>query len=393
MEIAIDYASAVWQGAGIGRYTRALTRELLRLDHENRYTLLFPAGLPGRPAPFLGHLEKLREIRPDVRLRPLPLTDRYLAIFWQRLRVPLPVEALCGWVDLFFSPDFVLPPQRRGRRMVTIHDLAFLVYPECAVPRMTWYLHGAVSRAAARADLVLAGSQSCREDILRFLRLPPERVVVLYSGVESYYQPLDDVARLAEVRARYALPERFLLTVGTIEPRKNLPRLFQALASLPERVRLPLLVAGKPGWLYEETFAAVERLGLHHWVRFLGFVPDEDMVGLYNLALGVVYPSLYEGFGVPPLEGLACGTPVLTSNVSAMPEVVGDAAILVDPKDPASIADGLRRLIEDEELRRALRAAGPERARLFTWERAGRQLFDIVRRLLHRDRSSASPEG
>ena len=383
MRIAVDYSSAVWQGAGIGRYTRALLRELFREDEENDYLLLYPGGFPRRPAPFLGHLRELQEEYPHLRLRSLPLSDHWLAILWQRLRLPVPVETFCGRVDLFFSPDFVLPPHLAGRRVVTIHDMAFMVYPECAVPRMAWYLHGAVSRAVARADLVLAGSESCREDVLCFLHLPPEKVVVLYSGVEPYYRPLDpqkDRAILEEVRSRYALPERFLLTVGTIEPRKNLPRLFEALAQLPESIRLPLLVGGKPGWLYQETFDSVERLGLQDWVRFLGFVPDEDLVGMYNLAAAVAYPSLYEGFGVPPLEGLACGAPVLTSRVSAIPEVVGEAAVLVDPTDTASIAAGLRRLLEDADLRASLRPAGLERARIFTWERAGRQLRELIRR-------------
>lgn len=379
MHIGIDYTAAVWQGAGIGRYTRSLVGALLRLDRENRYTLLYAAGLPGRPAPFLDHVAALRQAHPHLRLRPFPLSDRYLAIAWQRLRLPVPVEAFCGRLDLFYSPDFVLPPQWVGRRILTVHDLAYLIYPECAVPALGWYLHRAVPRSIAHADLVLADSECTRQDVVHLLGVAPEKVRTLYLGVEPAYRPLEEV-EVAAARARYNLPARFLLTVGTVEPRKNLPRLCEALAGLPDALRLPLVVAGKPGWLYEASFAAVERLGLRDAVRFLGFVPEADLPALYNLALALAYPSLYEGFGLPPLEGMACGTPVLTSNVSSTPEVVGEAAVLVDPLDVGAIREGLRRLIEDDGLRAQLRAAGLERAREFTWEKAAGELRGMMQK-------------
>lgn len=375
MRIGVDYSAAVWQGAGIGRYARALVGELLRLDREGRYVLLYPAGFPGRPAPFLAHLRHLDH--PRLQLRSLPLSDRYLAVLWQRLRLPLPVEVFTGRLDLFYSPDFVLPPQLSGRRLLTVHDLAFLVHPECAVPSLGWYLRRAVPRSIARADLLLADSEHTRQDLVRLLNVPPERVEVLYPGVEPAFHPMERTT-LGEVRARYDLPERFLLTVGTIEPRKNLPRLLEALSGLPEHLRLPLVVVGRPGWLYEETFAAVKRYGLQKGVRFLGFVPQEDLPALYNLALALLYPSLYEGFGLPPLEALACGTPVLTSRVSSLPEVVGEAAVLVDPADVSSIREGLRRLLEDEELRTRLREQGLARASEFTWEKAAGRLREII---------------
>jgi glycosyltransferase involved in cell wall biosynthesis len=380
MRIGIDYSGAVWQRAGIGRYVRLLTEALLRVDQENQYILLYPRGFPGRPAPFLEPLQRLRQDFPQVQLRPLPLSDRYKAILWQRLRLPIPLEAFCGRLDFFFSPDFVLLPRLAARRAVTIHDLAFLVHPECAVPALRAYLQRAVPRAVARADLVLAGSESVRQDVLRLLPVAPERVRVLYSGVHPSFRPLADTALLEAVRARYRLPQQYLLTVGTIEPRKNLPRLLEALAGLPAEVRLPLVVAGQPGWLYQETFTAVERLGLE--VHFPGFIPDEDMPAVYNLARALAFPSIHEGFGVPPLEALACGIPVLASRAPAMPEILGEAALLIDPLDVASIREGLRRLLEDEDLRARLRPAGFERAHLFTWEAAARRLLELARGLL-----------
>ncbi len=378
MRIGIDYSGAVWQRAGIGRYVRLLSEALLRLDRENQYVLIYPRGLPGRPAPFLQHMQRLRQQHPHVQARAIPLPHRWTTILWQRLRLPIPIELFSGRLDVFWSPDFVLPPQLGGRRIITVHDVAFLIHPEYTVPSLRQYLQRALVRAVKRADLVLAGSLCTRQDVIDFLPVEPERVTLLYSGVHPSFRPLEDPAALETVRARYNLPERFLLTVGTIEPRKNLPRLIEALAGLAEEERLPLVVVGQPGWLYESTFAAVERLGLGSQVVFPGFIPDEDMPALYNLARALAYPSIYEGFGVPPLEAMACGTPVLTSNVSALPEVGGQAALYVEPADVEAIREGLRRILWDENLRARLRPAGRERARLFTWDNAAERLLELV---------------
>ncbi len=381
MRIGVDYTAAVWQGAGIGRYTRALVRELLEVDQSNEYVLFFPRGLPRRPAPFLEHQERLSQIHPYLQPRSIPLTDHWTAVLWHRLRLPVPIEAVCGRLDLYYSPDFVLPPQLGGHRVLTTHDLAFLTHPECAVPRLEWY-YRAVQRSIRTAELVLADSESTRRDLVRLLEVDPARVEVLFSGVGPAFRPIEDRAPLEAVRARYNLPERFLLSVGTVEPRKNLIRLFEALAGLPQELRVPLFIAGRPGWLYEDTFAAANRLGLHEWVHFLGFVPDEILPALYNLAIALAYPSLYEGFGLPPLEAMACGTPVLTSRTASIPEVVGHAAVLVDPLDVASIREGLRRLLEDSILRAHLRQAGLQRARQFTWRKAAERLRELMQGLM-----------
>jgi glycosyltransferase involved in cell wall biosynthesis len=274
---------------------------------------------------------------------------------------------------------------------LTIHDLAFIVHPECSVPSLEWYLHQAVDRAVARADLILADSENTRQDLLRFKGADPGKVKVLYLGVEPHFHPIEDRPFLEAVRTRYKLPERFFFMAGTIQPRKNLPRLFEALAGLREEQRIPIVVAGKPGWLYQDTFDAVERLGLQKWVRFLGFVPDEDLPALYNLALALTYVPLYEGFGLDVLEAMACGSPVLTSSTSSLPEVTGDAAVLVDPTDVAAIRGGLRRLLEDAELRSRLRQAGLERAKRFTWDRAAERLLGHLTGLLSGSKPPAPP--
>ena len=402
MRVGIDYTAAAWQGAGIGRYTRELVRAIVALDDAFEYRLFYAAGGIDRSSTYLAELQALCDAHPSVRAVPIPIAPRRLTQLWQRLRVPLPVEVFTGPLDLLHAPDFV-PPPTRARALVTIHDLSFMVHPECAAPGMARYLNRAVPRGVRRADLLLADSQATRQDLIRLLGVDPARVVVIYPGVAPQFRPLPP-EQTEPVRRKFALPERFLLFVGTLEPRKNLVRLLEAFVRAIEPgaenseqyVRQPtahttqrllrelhLVIAGRRGWLYEEIFAAIERLRLNERVRLLDFVNDNDLPALYNLAWAFVYPSIYEGFGIPPLEALACGTPVLTADNSSLPEVVGDAALLVRAEEVASIAAGVTQIVCDEPLRARLRAAGPERARAFSWERAAQQVLACYRRLIH----------
>src|SRR5262245_6841659 len=375
MRIGIDYTTAIWQGAGIGRYTRELVRAILEEGGDFRYTLFYAAGGVERSNPYLADLAQLRAAHPNVRAAPIPLSPRRLTQLWQRLRLPLPVELFTGPLDLLHAPDFVLPPTR-ARTLLTIHDLSFLVHPECAVPSMVRYLSDAVPRSVRRADAVLADSQATRQDLARLLGYDPARVTVVYPGVSPRFRPLPPEAT-APVRARLGLPEHFVLFVSTLEPRKNLVRLIEAFSSTgdggwgtgvsaspspiphPPSPDLHLVLAGRRGWLYEEIFATIERLGLSERVRLLGFVDDNDLPALYNLAWAFAYPSIYEGFGFPALEALACGIPVVTADNSSLPEVVGDlasgvgtpAAVLVPAEDVAALAVALGQVVFDASLR------------------------------------------
>lgn len=387
MRVGIDYTAAAWQGAGIGRYTRDLVREILALGGQYRYTLFYAAGWPGAAVPYQDELDRLCAAHPNVRAAPIPLPPRRLTQLWHRLRAPIPVELFTGPLDVLHEPDFVLPPTRARRRIVTIHDLSYMVHPECALPSVARYLNGAVPRSLARADAVVADSHATRRDLERLLGVEPGRVAVIYPGVGPQFRPL--APEVTEpVRRRLGLPERFILFVSTIEPRKNLVRLVEAFARLigaegqagrPAACGLHLVIAGRKGWLYEPVFEAIARLGVESRVRMLDFVNDSDLPMVYNLAEAFAYPSIYEGFGFPPLEALACGTPVVASDSSSLPEALGDAALLVPPHDTGAIAAALERAISDPELRSRVRAAGPEQARRFTWERAARQVLDLYR--------------
>ena len=374
MKIAIDYTPAALQGAGIGRYTRGLVDALIPLlGAGDEVTLLYPRG----DAPFA------RRAWPEqVRIRRLPLPDRYQTILWHRLRLPLPVEWLAGDVDIFHAPNFLLPPARRAKTLLTIHDLAFLVRPEYAWPDLRRFLEQAVPRSVARADHILADSEASKRDAMRLFGLPGERVTVVGAGVEPRFRPMNS-DETADVRAQYGLDWPFVFSISTLEPRKNFDGLIRAFVRARREANLPhhLVIAGGKGWLYEDIFAAVEQEDAGDFVHFPGFVPDADLPALYNLADLFAFPSHYEGFGLPLLEALACGTPALASDVSSLPEIAGDAAMLIPADDAEALAAGLIHLLTDADARAALSRRGPGQAARFTWAAAARRLLDVYRAL------------
>ncbi len=376
MQIGIDYTAAARQRAGIGRYTRELVTALLALDSAHQY-VIFAAigGLDTRD--WVLETEKLRA--PNIQFHTLPLSDDWLARLWQRLRLPIPVETITGPLDVFYSPDFVLPPTRQSTRtLLTVPDLSFLHYPDHFVPKLVRYLNQVVPRSIARADLVLADSAATQADIVSLLDVPPEKVQVLYSGVHPRFQPQPEPGEAERIRARYGLDEQpYVLSVGTVQPRKNYVRLIQAFTQLQtcKLADLQLVIAGGRGWLYEDILAEAEKHGER--ARFLGFVDDADLPALYRHAALFAFPSLYEGFGLPVLEAMACGVPVVCSDESSLPEVAGDAALLVDPLNTTALAKAMTRVLEDDDLRREMIDRGLAQAARFTWERAARQLLGL----------------
>jgi len=364
MRIGIDYTAAVRQGAGIGRFCRGLIGALTELDQSNHYVVWSGGRAPAEPA------------WPDnYRRVALPITDRHLALIWQRLRLPLPVEWITGRLDLYHSPDFVLPPVRRARTLLTVHDLSFMRHPECSSPALYDYLINAVPRSVARADMVLADSAHTQRDVIELLGVPAERTRVVYAGLEPTFVHVPDGPARRAALARYGIEPPYILGVGTLQPRKNFGRLIAAYQLVRERHKLPhrLVIAGGKGWLYEDILTATREAG--DAVLLSGYVDDSDLPALYSAADLFAFPSLYEGFGIPLLEAMGCGTPVLTSRASSLPEVAGDAALLVEPNDIESIAAGLWQLLSDETLRQQLVQRGHERTQRFTWAAAAQELL------------------
>lgn len=375
MRIAIDYSPAVNQGAGIGRYTRSLVKALAEIDSQNEYVLFYTYSGRQKPDwPFANH--------PNFTEKAVSVSDRTLAILWYRLNVPLPVNLIIGNVSVYHATDFVLPPLRGTAGIVTVHDLSFILFPDHADAGLVRYLERAVPPSVRRARLVLADSENTRNDLVCLMDARPESVQVLYAGVDRRFATLDEAEHEA-ARSRLSLSFPFILSVGTIERRKNLARLVRAYGRLRSaNPHVPkLVIAGRRGWLFEDVFEAVEELGLTSDVLFIGHVDDRDLPALYSLAEAFVYPSIYEGFGLPPLEAMACGTPVVASNSSSLPEVLGDAALTVPPTDTDALANALERVLSDEALRAELRAKGFAQAARFTWEASAAQLLDVYRQV------------
>lgn len=371
MRIAIDYTPALRQGAGIGRYTRGLVAALAEIDAQNDYVLLCAGDAPPSD----------RRWPANFTIRRIPLSARWLTAAWHRLRLPLAADWLVGGCDLYHAPDFALPPLRRARGLVTIHDLSFLRVPECADPGLRAYLARTTPGSVARARRVLADSENTRRDLIALLNAPEEKISVVTPGVEPRFRRVTDAARLDETRTRYTLPPRFILGVGTLEPRKNFVGLIRAYAQFRRETGLPhaLVIAGGRGWLYEAIYRQVEQEGLGDAVRFPGFVADADLPALYSLADLLAYPSRYEGFGLPVLEAMACGTPVVASDNSSLPEAAGDAGRLIHADDTAGLAAAIAQVIEDAALRETMIERGYAQAARFTWQNSARALAAAYR--------------
>jgi len=372
--IAIDYTPAYEQGGGIGRYVRDLVSALALVDTTTDYRL-FVAGADKTNMPAL----------PDTNFsfHPTRLSPKWLARIWHRARLPIPVEMITGQVDLYHATDFVLPPHLPNTHtLLTVHDLSFVRVPDAATPTLKQYLDTVVPRSVKRASHILADSEATKRDLVDLYAVDPVKVTVLLSGVDRRFLPVD--FGFSTMRRKYKIDNRpYIFTIGTVQPRKNYVRLIHALANLRQLgYDLNLVIAGGRGWLADPIYEAIEQTKLGDYVHMIGFVDDGDLPTLYSDAACVAFPSLYEGFGFPVLEAMACGTPVITSNVSSLPEVAGDAAIMVDPYSIEAITEAIQRVMDDTTLRENMVEAGLQHVKSFTWERAAKQLHQVYMQLL-----------
>lgn len=362
MHIGIDARLVYHTRAGIGEYTLRLTQALAELYPDQRFTLLQDV----RAGQAFVKADNVVVARTRV-----PSHHRA-----EQLLLPWVVRAL--GVDVFHSPDFIPPFRARGRSVITIHDLAFLIYPHFLTKEAARY-YGQIDRAVRHADQIIAVSQSTKNDLVRMLGAPEDKITVIYEAADPVFQPLERSASWRHVHEIYDLPEDYILFVSTIEPRKNIGALLRAYRRLRDDYRLTpdLALGGSPGWLSDDIYNLVDKLDLRPYCHFLGRVAAHDLVHLYNAARVLVHPAFYEGFGLTPLEAMACGTPVIVSNVSSLPEVVGDAAILIDPEHDEEITVALWRILSDDGLFESLRAKGLQRAAAFSWRRAAEQTMAV----------------
>ncbi len=356
MRVAIDVRKL--HDFGIGTYVRNLVHQLARIDRETDYVLLCRARDAGLAASLGENFRTVTQRAPNYSIR-------------EQLMVPLSLGR--AGASLFHAPHYVLPPLTPCRAIVTIHDCIHLRFPQYLPNRLAYvYARAQLWSATRRARRVLTVSQASKQDIVRFFDVPESKVTVIPNAIdERFRQPPPD-EDLVRVRERYQLPDRFILYAGNVKPHKNLARLIDAFAAVRRRGfdDVGLLLSGSEVSQHATLRRAVHRYNLHKHVRFLGYQTTRTLAALYRLADLFVFPSLYEGFGLSPLEAIASGTPVVASNVSSLPEVLGDAAVLVDPLDASAIADGITRVLEDADLRDRLRRKGLARASRFSWEQS-----------------------
>ena len=373
--IGLDYTPAWEQGAGIGRYVRELVAALAIEDQSTAWRLFVAGARISQLPPAPGR---------NFCWRPVALSSQWLMRLWHRARIPVPVELFTGPLSLYHATDFVLPPVRRTTTtIVQVHDLSFLRVPDAAPPALKAWLERVVPASVRRADFVLADSHATRQDLIEFFAVTPHsKIGVLHGGVNARFGPRAASAQLT-VRRKYGLDDwPFILSVGTVQPRKNYGRLVESLARLrADDNDLHLVIAGGTGWLSDPFYEQLRNSGLGDVVHLTGYVADEDLPALYSAATVFAFPSLYEGFGFPVLEAMACGVPVVTSNLSSLPEVAGDAALLVDPYDVAALSDALGRIVHDSALRQRLVQAGYRQAEHFSWQRAARDLLAVYKSL------------
>lgn len=369
LRIGLDGTPLLGQRSGVGNYTGRLLAALIQAYPEWEYLLY-----SNRP---LGRLEPALERATPVYSR---LSSRRL--LWMHCLLPSAIHR--SRPQLCHFPNSMAPLWQQSPFVLTIHDASLFLYSQFHPPARLLSIRVALPLLARRAAAIITVSRSARADLIRTLNIAAEKVHVIYEAASARFRPVTDAAHQEALRRKYNLPQQFLLYVGTIEPRKNLRRLVRALHRIRRYgFRQPLFLVGSDGWRMGELHAEIERLGLEDAVRFTGYVPTEDLPGLFSMATLFVFPSLYEGFGLPPLEAMACGAPVLTSNSTSLAEIYGGGAYLVNPRDEQELAAALMELLADEDMRRDLARRGRRHARRFSWNKAASKTAAVYRGVLN----------
>ena len=362
-----------YRGAGINGYIHSLLQRLPAAAPDLRFTAFLNERDFAPPSGLAVQYARGPTGRPPVR------------IVWEQLLLPRLLRAL--GIDLLHGLAYATPLASPCPTVVTVHDLTFFRFPETLKPFKRLYLRAATRSATRRAARIIAVSQQTKDDLVQLLQVPLEKVDVVHNGVSEAFHPVA-AEEVAAFRQRRGLPPRFILFLGTLEPRKNIVRLLEAFAQWAKTAgrdmgdTVKLVVAGAKGWYFERIFARATELGLTNEVLFPGFLPAPELPWWYRAAECFVYPSLYEGFGLPVLEAMACGTPVITSSASSLPEVAGDAAITVNPYDVAALAAAMGQVMEDAAQREQMRQAGLQQAARFPWSKAVAETAAVYRQAL-----------
>jgi glycosyltransferase involved in cell wall biosynthesis len=374
MPIYVDVSAAVHNKAGIGRYAGSLARALVGRQ-PGRFALFYNRGRHTRPPAGLESLP-VRTVRAGYK--------PWRMAVWLGQLTGVGFHRLVPGAELFHATEHLLPPLSGVPTVLTVHDMIFKLFPQHLKRLNYWYLNATMPLYCRRADAIIAVSESSKRDIVALYGLPQGKVTVIYEAASPDFIPASWAAT-QQVCQRYGLPERFLIHVGTIEPRKNLTRLVEALHHLrQEGLAIPLVVVGRKGWLYDDFFRRLHELDMEDAVHFPGYVAAADLPVLYSAATMAAMPSEYEGFGLPVLEAMACGTPVVCSHTSSLPELGGTAARTFDPYDVEAIGETISAVWTDADLRAEMRQQGLAQAAKFSWDRAAEETLALYERVLQR---------
>jgi glycosyltransferase involved in cell wall biosynthesis len=382
--IVFDASPAVHRKAGLGRYAEELLGALVfakpgATPATSGYTALYHDAAEAKLSPLVQSLPRIAIHQTPYPWRLRALLANLINLSQDALLAPAADDRASL---IFHATEHLLPRFKRARTVFTLHDLIFRALPQYHLPRNRIFLNLAMPLFLRRADVIIAVSEFTKRDAVKAYGIAEQKITVIPEGVHPRFRRVTDPAALRAARDAHGLPERFVLSLSTIEPRKNFPTLIKAFA---EHVRATddrdteLIIVGKQGWLFEETYRSVHESGMTGRVRFLGYVDDDSLPALYSLATVFAFASIYEGFGFTPLEALACGAPVLCSNVTSLPEVVGDAGALLPPTDVRAWAQALTRALTDADWRRDLAQRGPVQAAGFSWQRAAAGTAQIYR--------------
>lgn len=374
MNIAINTLSLYKTKAGMGRYIRELVNRLPALDPQHTYYLY----ISQKNKKYFNFEEKNVVVKTLSRF----WSVHFLKLLWEQFFLPFSL-----WkhdIQLYHSTGFTLPffKQKKTKYVVTIADMTFFSHPEYHLWWKVLYFRYMIPRALKKADTIITISDNTKNDILKMTNIPPEKIKTIYLGVDRQFSPLNRSV-CKKIGEKYNIKTPYILFVGMLEPRKNIIGLLHAYALLKDKKGHELVIVGKKGWKCDEIFDTVKELGLQTVVRFLGYVPDEDLPALYSAATCFVYPSFYEGFGIPILEAMACGCPVITSNNSSMKEIAGNAALLIDPANKEEIKEAMELILSHKKEQQRRRRAGLLQVKKFCWETMAKQTKELYASLLH----------
>jgi glycosyltransferase involved in cell wall biosynthesis len=378
--IAIDVSPLLDLATGIGYYIANLASRLTGLKPEFQWNFF---AVPRRTAKEINVRIGTEEFKTVI--KPWHLPARVTSLLFQApLRPFLAVEDFIGESDLFHWTNFLCCSQRTGKKIVTVHDISFFLFPEYHPWKRRFLFNTFFPRSLEQADHIIAVSQNTKQDLVRYFHVPPGNITVVPLAADNTFTPMCREAAAATLM-RYGINYgQYLLYVGTLEPRKNLKRLLQAYHLFRDSHSecVPMVLAGANGWLNHSLFDEIDRSPWKSEIKILGYIPKAELPALYAGAIAFVYPSIYEGFGLPPLEAISCGTAVITSNNSSLPEVVGDAALLIEPEASDDIASAMLKIVTDVSLRATLRQRGLERAKIFDWRITAERTLDVYTKTL-----------